>query len=108
MVMANMRAKNFADVIRRQMVKDPALAAAVERALAEEVAALRELVAQPLPCPCCGGRVDFGGGDPWEDWARDCGFCVQCPPCNLSLWSFKGESPDAVVARWNRRAAHSA
>src|SRR5438128_851945 len=53
-----------------------------------------------LPCPFCGGKVGFDDPDAWR---RGVGFCVQCPKCNLSLWSFQGQTPAAVAARWNTR-----
>lgn len=49
------------------------------------------------PCPCCGQPAQID--DP-EAHRRACGFRVECEPCNLSMWSFRGETPDQLAARW--------
>ena len=50
------------------------------------------------PCPVCGGRVEID--DP-EAHLRNVGFCIECDPCNLFMWSFGGDTPTTLAARWN-------
>lgn len=54
-------------------------------------------------CPFCGGVVEID--DP-EAYKRDCGYNVECEPCYVSMWAFKGEKPEQLIRRWNQRIAH--
>ena len=57
-----------------------------------------------LPCPHCGGaqlngpeKVEYVGDNYWPHWWIECEDC----PCGMEA---DGETSDAVIAAWNRRA----
>lgn len=60
-----------------------------------------EFLSTLAPCPHCGGPAFYDGD--MDAPERGVGFCIQCQPCNLSLWSFHGDSLSDVAARWNKQ-----
>lgn len=64
-----------------------------------------------LPCPFCGGDVDYeytsGIRAPWSDVQADAmGITVVCTRCGATIPS--GMSQEGVTERWNRRSVTAA